>query len=54
MGLCFNCNDKFTPGHKCQGSQLMLLEMEKTDGGTHQSDSDEEKAEKPFEDKVLP
>lgn len=26
QGLCFNCNDKFTAGHKCQGPQLILLE----------------------------
>jgi hypothetical protein len=26
QGLCFNCNDKFTPGHKCQG--LLLLECQ--------------------------
>lgn len=26
MGLCFNCNDKFTAGHKCRGPQLLLLE----------------------------
>lgn len=26
QGLCFNCNEKFTPGHKCQVSQLLLLE----------------------------
>ena len=24
--LCFNCNDKFTVGHRCQGPQLLLLE----------------------------
>ncbi|WKA00247.1 hypothetical protein VitviT2T_018626 [Vitis vinifera] len=26
QGLCFNCNERFTPGHKCQAPQLMLLE----------------------------
>lgn len=26
QGLCFNCNDKFTAGHKCQRPQLLLLE----------------------------
>ena len=24
--LCFNCNDKFTMGHKCNGAQLLILE----------------------------
>jgi hypothetical protein len=28
QGLCFNCNSKFTPGHKCQGPQLLLLECQ--------------------------
>jgi len=28
QGLCFNCNDKFTPGHKCQGPQLLLLDCQ--------------------------
>lgn len=26
QGLCFNCNERFTVGHKCQGPQLLLLE----------------------------
>jgi len=26
QGLCFNCEEKFTPGHKCKGPQLLLLE----------------------------
>lgn len=25
-GLCFNCNDRFTPGHKCKTPQLFLIE----------------------------
>lgn len=25
-GLCFNYDDKFTPRHRCRGSQLLLLE----------------------------
>ena len=28
QGLCFNCNDRFTPSHKCQGPQLLLLECQ--------------------------
>ena len=39
QGLCFNCDEKFTPGHRCKGSQLLLLEAnnectddEKTNG----------------------
>jgi hypothetical protein len=26
QGLCFNCNECFTAGHKCQKLQLLLLE----------------------------
>ena len=26
QNLCFNCNDRFTAGHKCQGPQMLLLE----------------------------
>ena len=26
QGLCFNCNDKFTMGHKCNGALLLILE----------------------------
>lgn len=28
QGLCFNCDAKFSVGHKCQGPQLLLLEGE--------------------------
>ena len=26
QGLCFNCDEKFAPRHKCKGPQLLLLE----------------------------
>ena len=26
QGLCFNCDEKFAPRHKCKGLQLLLLE----------------------------
>lgn len=26
LGLCFNCNERFTTGHKCQGSQILMIE----------------------------
>ncbi|RVW67435.1 Retrovirus-related Pol polyprotein from transposon 17.6 [Vitis vinifera] len=26
QGLCFNCNERFTPGYKCQGPRLLLIE----------------------------
>ncbi|KAH9678634.1 DUF676 domain-containing protein [Citrus sinensis] len=28
QGLCFNCNDKFTAGHRCTKAQLLILEAE--------------------------
>ena len=24
-GLCFNCNEKFQPGHQCKSAKLFLL-----------------------------
>ncbi|KAG8658352.1 hypothetical protein MANES_03G138751v8 [Manihot esculenta] len=35
-GLCFNCDAKFTPRHRCAKPQLLLL-----DGGTEDEDEDE-------------
>ncbi|KAL9419261.1 hypothetical protein AB3S75_037088 [Citrus x aurantiifolia] len=26
QGLCFSCNERFTPIHKCQGPRLLLIE----------------------------
>ncbi|KAH9735042.1 hypothetical protein KPL71_017615 [Citrus sinensis] len=28
QGLCFNCNEKFTTGHRCTKAQLLILEAE--------------------------
>ncbi|XP_052203044.1 uncharacterized protein LOC127808510 [Diospyros lotus] len=28
QGLCFNCNEKFTPGYKCKVAQSFLIEVE--------------------------
>ncbi|XP_052204119.1 uncharacterized protein LOC127809399 [Diospyros lotus] len=39
QGLCFNCNKKFTPGHKCKKAQAFLIECD------HPQDWDEEEAE---------
>ena len=33
QGLCFNCNEKFTPGHKCKGPQLLVLDGGQEDQG---------------------
>ncbi|KAL5779345.1 hypothetical protein ACOSQ2_010082 [Xanthoceras sorbifolium] len=37
-GLCFNCDERFTPGHKCQGPKLLLLKR-------NSSDTDDDKGE---------
>nr|TKR91215.1 hypothetical protein D5086_0000225710 [Populus alba] len=31
QGLCFNCNERFTAGHKCQGAKLLMLESHAED-----------------------
>lgn len=55
QGLCFNCNEKFTPGHKCQGPQLLLLECPSSNQTKEYEMEDEElqRAETP-EDQVEP
>jgi len=30
-GLCFWCDDKFTPQHKCPNKQFMLYQLEETE-----------------------
>lgn len=40
QGLCFNCEEKFTPGHRCKGPQLLLL-----DGGDEDEATMEEQPE---------
>ncbi|KAF2322669.1 hypothetical protein GH714_028059 [Hevea brasiliensis] len=41
QGLCFNCDEKFAPGHRCTKSQLLIL-----DGGCDQDiDEDDTEAE---------
>ncbi|KAA8546385.1 hypothetical protein F0562_002876 [Nyssa sinensis] len=37
QGLCFNCDEKFVPGHKCKRPQLLLLE-----GNYDESETDDE------------
>ncbi|KAL0405148.1 UNVERIFIED_CONTAM: hypothetical protein Slati_3828700 [Sesamum latifolium] len=31
IGLCFNCNEKFAPGHKCKANQFLLLLVDESD-----------------------
>lgn len=36
LGLCFSCDERYTPGHRCRKSQLLLME------GTDLEDEEEE------------
>ncbi|KAH9704605.1 hypothetical protein KPL70_011534 [Citrus sinensis] len=42
LGLCFNCNKRFTAGHKCQGPQLLLLEVGAADNENANNEQTEE------------
>lgn len=35
-GLCFRCNEKFQPGHKCKPSSLSLLEITEDESPEHE------------------
>ncbi|GKD57892.1 hypothetical protein Tco_1291279 [Tanacetum coccineum] len=32
QGLCFNCDEKFNVGHKCEGPQLLVMESALDEG----------------------
>lgn len=50
QGLCFNCNEKFTFGHKCQRPQLLLLEG---DGDFKECiEEEEDQTERPAEPEI--
>lgn len=40
-GLCFNCNEKFTPSHKCQNRRLLLLQWDEETLDSKEQDSNE-------------
>ena len=40
QGLCFNCPEKFTAGHRCQGPTLMLLEEPHVMGENFECEAD--------------
>lgn len=47
-GLCFNCDEKFVPGHKCKTKQAFLIELNVSDNEDTEestSDSQQETAE---------
>lgn len=37
LGLCFSCDERYTPGHHCKKSQLLLMK-----GEDDEDDEDEE------------
>ena len=47
-GLCFRCNEKFAPGHRCKTSSLALMEFAEVEEGTEECD--EHESETPMED----
>lgn len=40
QGLCFHCDEKLTPGHRCQGPQLLIL-----DGNLEETEDEEPQLE---------
>lgn len=42
LGLCFSCDERYTPGHKCRKSQLLLMEGEDAEDDDEDSQADEE------------
>lgn len=45
-GLCFNCDKKFTPGHRCKTIQVFLIEpMKEEEGDGEEVGADVEEVE---------
>lgn len=40
-GLCFNCDEKFSPTHRCQNRRLLLLQWEEESPNSEESESTE-------------
>uniref|UniRef100_A0A2N9H8H7 RNA-directed DNA polymerase n=1 Tax=Fagus sylvatica TaxID=28930 RepID=A0A2N9H8H7_FAGSY len=49
-GLCYNCDEKFAPGHRCKTQQIYMLEVV----GEHESESDETAEEEANETTLQP
>ncbi|CAN6827391.1 unnamed protein product, partial [Brassica oleracea] len=47
LGLCFSCDERYTPGHICRTSQLLLME-----GAYVDDDDDDEETTMELEDKL--
>jgi hypothetical protein len=38
-GLCFNCNEQYTPGHRCAVSRLFIIEAEADDNDSPEGEA---------------
>ena len=43
QGLCFNCNERFTAGHRCQGPRILMLEGYEDDNNVIYDEVNEER-----------
>ncbi len=41
-GLCYNCDEKFAPRHRCKTQQVFLLETIVDDGALEHDEQDQE------------
>lgn len=41
LGLCFSCDERFTPGHKCKQPQLFIMEGEHDSDDSNEEERDE-------------
>ncbi|KAA8517518.1 hypothetical protein F0562_017852 [Nyssa sinensis] len=53
QGLCFNCNEYFTAGHRCQGTQILMLEGHDGSGNIICDDVTEEQPTKKNHEELL-
>lgn len=42
LGLCFSCDEKYTPGHRCKQPQLLIMEGEPAEEGEQEEEGEEE------------
>ncbi|KAG2663117.1 hypothetical protein I3760_16G012600 [Carya illinoinensis] len=54
QGLCFNCNERFTAGHKCQGPRILMLEGHNGENGTCEAVNEEPLVEENQEGTIEP
>ena len=55
QGLCFNCNERFTAGHRCQGLRILMLEGHDDGDNVIRNDvTEEQHAEENHEELIEP